>query len=121
MNILHTSLLNLTNSDLGKISEIQKQYSHILQPLTTKQREREGGRERGGEGGRERGERERDVHRCSAVQFLISCTLIYHWGHHLLRMCLRWSLCAMCLLACQVGVTIDNSGLCWVHVTSAEP
>ena len=68
MNILHTSLLNLTNSDLGKISQIQKQYSHILQSLTTKQREREGGRERGGrEGGRGGSEREKMF--TDAVQF----------------------------------------------------
>ena len=38
---------------------------------------------------------------------------ICHWWASFLRMCLWWSLCTLCLLACQVRVTVGDSGLCW--------
>ena len=38
-----------------------------------------------------------------------------------LRMCLWWSLCTLCLLACQVRVTVGGSGFCCcVCATSFE-
>ena len=38
---------------------------------------------------------------------------ICHWGASFLRMCLWWSLCTLCLLACQVRGTVGDSGFCW--------